>query len=390
MYEKMRENLWWPSMLQDIVNYVTVCPDCQVSKSRQMKAEVQMMNIPFRPWSHVAVDHVGPLPITIKGNSHILVAICRFTKYVEAFAVTTTDTETTADMIVKGVICRHGVMQYLQSDRGSGFVSTLALQIYTLLGISKIQTTAYHPQSNGVVEIFNKTLKITLKLWGHENQDDWDELLPFVIFAYNTSYHTGLQEVPFYLEHGRTASVNNNDIRDRLTVEQLTTHNYATQLVQKLSQTHARVIELLQQVNEDRMNNNLESEQKYNTGDLVLLHDPTTSVGKSKKLVNRWKGPYTVVSTPSKVNCVIDKKGKQQTVHINRLRPFKGTYADSDEKYENEMSLAHTEIQELSDRIVVLTERKEEIERQQSKIEASKQAEVVDCVCIATSEKRKW
>ena len=75
--------------------------------------------------------------------------------------------------------------------------------LMTLLGTHHLETAVYHPQANGVVEIFNKTLKTTLRIFASENQKDWDELLCFAIFSYNTSFHSTLQETPYYLNHGR-------------------------------------------------------------------------------------------------------------------------------------------------------------------------------------------
>ena len=375
MYEKMRETLWWPRMLETIINYVKNCVDCQQGKGSRDGVPAQPMNIPYAPWSHVAVDHVGPLPITKHGNKHILIAICRYTKLAEGFAVVDTSTTTTADAIVKGVVCRHGVMQYLQSDRGSGFTSELANQVYELLGIKHTKTTAYHPQSNGVVEIFNKTLKTTLMLWAHENQDDWDELLPFVMFAYNTAYHTGIQEVPFYLNTGRTARVNTEEILDKLNHSLPTVHAYASQLAERLSHTHTRVVELLKQVNEDRVVANDKKVVEFETGDMVLLFDQRTPVGLSKKLVNRWKGPYEIVSKQTPVNYTINHKGKLRMVHAQRLRLFNADHTDSDERYENEMSMAQSEIEALTERITHMTNRLKEIEQQEEKVEAQHQVQ---------------
>ena len=68
-------------------------------------------------------------------------------------------TETIANCILTGIICRYGLPNVILSDRGSGFVSKLAQLIYAMLGIKRVTTTAWHPQSNGVVESFNGTLK---------------------------------------------------------------------------------------------------------------------------------------------------------------------------------------------------------------------------------------
>jgi transposase InsO family protein len=93
------------------------------------------------------------------------------------------------------------------SDQGGPFVSELARYIYHQLGINKKITTAYHPQANGVTERFNGTLKQLLKVWCNEEQDDWDELVTYATFVYNTNYHRVVQEVPFFITNAATSLI---------------------------------------------------------------------------------------------------------------------------------------------------------------------------------------
>ena len=64
MYDTLREKFWWPGMLADVALYVKRCKLCQPHKLKKIKAPVQPMSIAPAPWSCVAVDHVGPLPVT--------------------------------------------------------------------------------------------------------------------------------------------------------------------------------------------------------------------------------------------------------------------------------------------------------------------------------------
>ena len=75
--------------------------------------------------------------------------------------------------------------------------------IYKLLGIKKANTTAYHPQTDGLVECFHRTLTDMLAKRVEHSGKDWDEHLPYVLFAYGTSIQTSTQESPFYLLYGR-------------------------------------------------------------------------------------------------------------------------------------------------------------------------------------------
>ena len=261
------------------------------------------MEVPTAPWTHVHIDHVGPFPTTNNGKKYILVIIDRFTRYAEAIAVDDINAIETAKIIIDYIICRHGVMIILTSDRGSAFTAHIAGEIFKILGIQKIKTTAHHPQSNGVVEIFNKTLKTTLKIWTNENQNDWDEYLQFVMFSYNTAFHSLMKETPFFLCHGRQARlVTDNITQLDLAGSNSDVHGYAYELTQRLAEVHHRVREILENVNADRAEmNEINLLPEFNIGDKVLLYDPTTNVGLSKKLVRRWRAIYIIIEKLSEV-----------------------------------------------------------------------------------------
>ena len=237
------------------------------------------MSLPDGPWTHVAIDHVGPFPMTNTGNKYILVVVDRFTRYAEAIPCADVSAATTAQLIIDHIICRHGFPQVLLSDRGSGFTSILFTQLLKILGIKKIKTMAYHPKSNGGVEIVNKTLKKTLKMWVNEHHNEWDVLLPYAIFSYNTSVHSTVHETPFYLNSGRQARTAVDSIsRDELE-NHSGTHGYARELAEKLYKVHERVREIYSEINEKRtemIERNQAREATYESGDRVWLYDPTT------------------------------------------------------------------------------------------------------------------
>lgn len=113
------------------------------------------------------------------------------------FATADQTSPTIARLLVEEVIPRHGVPGELLSDRGASFLSKLMLDVYTLMGITKTNTTAYHPQTDGLVERFHRTLTV------EKSGKDWDKHLPFVLFAYRSCIQQSTGESPFYLLYGR-------------------------------------------------------------------------------------------------------------------------------------------------------------------------------------------
>lgn len=128
------------------------------------------------------MDFVGPLPRTQRGNRFIL-TICDYaTPYPEAIALPSTDTSRVARELI-AFFAQVGIPEEILTDQGSNFMSTM-LEIYRLLQVKRIHTTLYHPQTDGLVERFNGTLKMMLRKFVSRSQKDWDKCLPHLLFAY--------------------------------------------------------------------------------------------------------------------------------------------------------------------------------------------------------------
>ena len=101
---------------------------------------------------------VFQLPLTESGNRYVVVFADYLTKWIEAFAVSEQSAETIARLLVEEVFCRHGAPAELLSDRGANFLSELVGEVCKQLQIRKVNTSGYHPQTNGLVEKMNSTL----------------------------------------------------------------------------------------------------------------------------------------------------------------------------------------------------------------------------------------
>ena len=134
------------------------------------------------------------------GNRYAVVFVDYLTKWPEVFAV---PDQTVAHLLVEKVISRHGVPTEVLSDRGSAFLSKLMEGVYEVMGIHKVNTTAYHPQTDGLVERFNRTLIDMLGKTVEKSGRDWDRHLSYVLYAYRAGRQESTQESPFFLLYGR-------------------------------------------------------------------------------------------------------------------------------------------------------------------------------------------
>ena len=118
----------------------------------------------------------------------------------EAFAVPNIDARTIVNLVEK-ILARHGAPRTLLSDRGTNFISALVRSVCDLINTKKVNTTAYHRQTDGIVERFNHTQSISMYI--SSDQKDWDNHLAAILFAYRVSPHYTTGESPFFLLYGR-------------------------------------------------------------------------------------------------------------------------------------------------------------------------------------------
>ena len=122
----------------------------------------------------IAIDVLGPLPVSEDGNKYILIAMDYFTKWPEAYPLPNQEAVTVAKVLVEEFISRFGMPIELHSDQGRNFESRVFAELCSLLGIKKTRTTPLHPQSDGMVERYNRTLEKQLAIFVNENHKDWD------------------------------------------------------------------------------------------------------------------------------------------------------------------------------------------------------------------------
>ncbi len=179
----------WPKMGSFVSALVRNCLHCQKAKvHRHVSLQAAHIPVPVRRFSHLHVDRVGPLPRST-GFSYLFTIIDRTTRWPEAVPLTSTTAADCAAALLQGWIQRFGVPDTITSDRGPQFTSSLWAALCSLLSIKHNQTTAYHPQSNGLVERFHRRLKDALR--ARAAGADWFGHLPWVLLGIRTAWREG-------------------------------------------------------------------------------------------------------------------------------------------------------------------------------------------------------
>jgi transposase InsO family protein len=172
----------WPALAADITTWCRQCQHCARAKvTRQHTSPAQPIAVPTTRFSHIHVDLVGPLPAAADGSTHLLTAVDRSTRWLEAFPLVSTSTEACLAALTSGWFSRFGLPAAITTDRGPQFASGAWQAAMRHLGIRHATTTAYHPQSNGVVERAHRRLKEALK--AKLVDADWTAHLPWTLLG---------------------------------------------------------------------------------------------------------------------------------------------------------------------------------------------------------------
>ena len=322
MFNKIRTRYYWPQMYENIREYVKNCDSCQ----RRGKPQTHQLLHPIpvhSPFYQIGIDFVGPLPKTSNGNKYIIVAMDYLTKWPEAKAVPRATAEETEKFIYEDIICRHGCPQKILTDRGTHFNNQIIDRLTKRFEIKHLLSTPYHPQTNGLVERFNRTLCESLaKLVKQVEQ--WDQFIQPVLFAYRTSKQSTTKISPFYLTYGREAKLpiddltqNEEQLSDRINklVNELSHDRESTQ--QRIDQQQAK-----QKLHHDQQ---IKRHRSFQIGDKVLLYKAEKAKQWSGKLDEKWKGPYYIHAVLQNESYKIrDMQGKVLRAPFNGslLKPY--------------------------------------------------------------------
>jgi hypothetical protein len=277
-----------------------------------------------------ALDILGPLPVTPRGNRYILVVTDAFSKWVEAFPLEDQTAETCAKCLVKEMISRYGCPLDLLSDQGRNFESQIFAELCKLLGIRKVRTTPRHPQSNGQVERFNKTLISLIRPYLRGEQTSWDVHLHLLTAAYRSTIHESTRYTPNMLMMGREIHLAGEIFIDQPQPPSQTTNygSFVQHQKDKMNKVHLIVRKHLEshvRTHKDRYDVKA-AEHRYKTGDYVWYLAEIRKEGVNPKLQNPYIGPVLIIHKLNELDFRIklNNKGSQRVVHYNKLKPYSG------------------------------------------------------------------
>ncbi len=321
----IQKNFWWPQMASDIQRWCDTCIVCAtINQGKPGRTKLCRPEPPKGPWELLQLDFIGPLPSAKGRYRYCLVIIDKFSKWVEAIPTRNNSANTVARVVANQILPLWGAPIQIESDQGTHFTGQVMKQICQMLNIKQRFHIPYRPQSSGMVERANRTIKESISKQVAQHKNQWIDALPTVltILRATPSKATGIS--PFELMTGRVMKL---PIDPEIAPADLgplvvaTQQSVLKQLRERLEVLHARAA--LKQQQSDLTNDtqfNPTSEVKFSEGDMVMVR----VFVKQGAFTPRWHGPYEVKAICN--SCVATTvKGKLRWYHMSQCKSFKST-----------------------------------------------------------------
>ncbi|XP_055863793.1 uncharacterized protein LOC129922301 [Biomphalaria glabrata] len=315
VYAKIANKFFWPKMGKDIKNYVNSCTECAKQKT-VTRAPLEKSYKSHYFWDKIAMDIMGPLTTSSKGNKYILGIIDMSTRWAEAFPLKDIKAIDICNCL-KTLFLKFGFPNKLLSDNASNFKSHLNQAFAEMTNIRLVHSTIYSPQGNGVIEKWNRTVKQMIYKLERDSMSTWDQTLSYAIFAYNTSIHETTKFSPYELVFNR---------KPKGPLE-LWADNMLN--LENIEQYHPWIIQTKQQLRqgiklaEINMDKNLERHRKIKNRNRKLR---TLNVGdqvfvkiENKHCKDKNEGPFKVIERINNKVYIIDKDGRECKLNIDKL-----------------------------------------------------------------------
>ena len=267
-----------PALCSSVSQRCITCLQNNACQGPHRPAGVQHCGL--SPFEDMEIDFTEVTPS--KGYKYLLVFICTFSGWVEAFPTRTEKAREVTKALLRDIIPRYGMPLTIGSDNGPAFVAKTVQQVAKALQIRWKLHSAYRPQSSGKVERINRTLKQTLAKLCQETGLPWIDMLPVALLKVRCSPREGIGFLPFEILYGRPPPLislkgNTRELGD------LELHLQGLRLT--ISQIHKWIT--------DRIPVSLGiTVHPHKPGDQVWIKD-----WKKESLRPVWKGLYTVILT---------------------------------------------------------------------------------------------
>ncbi|XP_055584800.1 uncharacterized protein LOC129737664 [Uranotaenia lowii] len=209
---KVRLKYYWPKMAKDVREYIQACSLCKETKPACIPVVPSMgeQRMVTHPWQIIAVDYIGPLPRSKRGNQHLLVVTDLFSKWCILIPVKKINSTTLCTHLRDQWFFRFSTPESLISDNASVFLSREFKNFLEQFGVRHWLSSKYHSQANPVERV-NRTINAAIRTYVREDQRLWDSRTSEIETVLNTTRHSATEFTPYFVIHGHEAFAKGSD-----------------------------------------------------------------------------------------------------------------------------------------------------------------------------------
>ncbi len=320
---------FWPGLNKDVKEYCRSCDVCQrtMRACKPVKVPMQKPPIVEKPFGRVSIDIVGALPETTRGNKYILCLVDHSTRWAEAYALPNQQSSTIIRAIID-FMSRFGIPDDILHDLGADFTSELFQVVLSYFGVNCLKCSVGHPQTNTAVERFNGTLKGMLTTYLKDFKGEWDEALPFVLFAYRELPVSEFGFSPYELIFGRHIKGPTCMLFDNWW--EAGKDKASPNVIEYMLNLRDKVEHALNIVHDEQRKAQNKGKAWYdkNARSIEYVVDENVlvlSTQPKKPLCLQYEGPYKIIKKVSPVDYLVSFPGKrkpERVLHVNLLRKY--------------------------------------------------------------------
>lgn len=201
---RIQEKYYWPRMNKEILDYVKRCEPCRANKTPTyiVRHELGEAKPLTEPWRVIAIDYLGPLPRSKRGNNFLFVVLDCFTKFITLVPVRKGDSNSAIKVLDEQIFTKFGVPEIIISDNGTPFVSKSFEEFVEIHNVKQWKNAVYHPQHNPA-ERPNKVIAAAIRNYVGNDHRLWDVEVHRISAAINTAKHQSAKFSPYFLNFGK-------------------------------------------------------------------------------------------------------------------------------------------------------------------------------------------
>lgn len=328
MIDLMKRHYEWKGMEKDIQSYVLRCKPCQERKSFGYRKKSQLFKITAEyPFQKVMFDLTGPIIPSRHGHRYIMAMVDVFTRFPILIPLRNIEAQCILDVFKKRWIPLFGKPEVLISDGAHNLNSSMVYTVLNKLGIEKKITSAYRPESNGIVEREFRTLKDRLYATMKSEGKDWTECLPNIEMGLRATKHRHTKLSPYEAIYG---------------------------FIPRIDEIHLNGYETLDNINVKRIENFRNLKSRNQVTQKQVNYKPLFSIN-DLVMIKNWKyqnfgihlpkyiGPAKIIKVVDKKSYIVEMNGNKYRRHETSLKAYRAEREDLEKRNENKKVMEERE-----------------------------------------------